>query len=419
MLESILLPEESQLCIDGIEKQDGVIVVSVSSTSPTGLCPCCQAISERVHSSYQRHLADLPIVGCAVCLDVTVRRFFCDNNDCELTIFAERMPALLEPYARRTDRLASQQHRVAFALGGEAGASLLAIMGMAVSPDTLLRLIRNAPEPEVTTPRVLGVDDWAKRKGHSYGTILVDLEAHRPVDLLPENSAESLDRWLKQHPGVEIISRDRGVEYIKGATNGAPDAIQVADRWHLLTNLRDALERLLESKRACLKAAAEESKQEGTEREELSSGHVERLEQSKEPMKAAEEKLDVSPKLTKAEKRKQMRQVRRQERYEAVKELHECGLYIREIARRLKMNWRTVSKYVKADECPMYASGRKRPSKLDPYIDYMTQRWESGCHNATQIWRGAHSQSLDDATQPVLRYYSYLRHAEKLLGSDL
>jgi hypothetical protein len=164
-----------------------------------------------------------------------------------------------------------------------------------------------------------------------------------------------------------------------------------------------------------LKAAAEESTQEGTEREELSSAHVERLEQSKEPMKAAEEELDVSPKLTKAEKRKQMRQVRRQERYEVVKELHECGLYIREIARRLKMNWRTVSKYVKADECPMYASGRKRPSKLDPYVDYMTQRWESGCHNATQIWREMRQLGFDGARRTVSEWATRQR---KLLQSS-
>lgn len=215
---------------------------------------------------------------------------------------SERMPSLAVPYAHRTNRLAHQQQKAAFALGGEAGASMLAIMGMPVSPDTLLRLIRKAAEPEVTTPRVLGVDDWSKRKGHSYGTILVDLEAHRPVDLLPDRSAESFSKWLKEHTGVEIISRDRGSDYIKGATEGAPDAIQIADRWHLLANLRDSLKRLLESKCACLKAAAGEPKQ-----DELS---------------AHQGQSDTSQKLTKKEKAQLARREKRLEQYKAVLKLH-------------------------------------------------------------------------------------------------
>ncbi len=234
MLINTVLPQDLQLRVDGVETEaeteNDPIVISVVSTNQKAVCPHCQTISERIHSHYRRQPADLPLAGRAVRLDIAVTRFFCDNKDfvCGASTFAERMPALVEPYAHRTNRLASQQQQVAFKLGGEAGSRLSAIMGMAVSPDTLLRLIRKAPEPEMITPRVLGVDEWAKRKGRSYGTILVDLEAHQPVDLLPDKSAESFTKWLKEHPGVEIISRDRGREYIKGATDGAPDAIQVA-----------------------------------------------------------------------------------------------------------------------------------------------------------------------------------------------
>jgi transposase len=299
------------------------------------------------------------------------------------------MPSLVVPYARRTNRLASQQQKVAFVLGGEAGACLLATMGMAVSPDTLLRLIRKAPESEVKTPRVLGVDDWSKRKGHSYGTILVDLEAHKPVDLLPDRSAESFAKWLKEHTGVEIISRDRGVEYISGANEGAPDAIQVADRWHLLKNLRDALKQMLETRRACLKAAADRPDRDMAEQK------------NKESTSAMEEPSDAIRKLTKAEKRTLERRTRRQERYETVKELYQRGLSKSEIGRRLGLDFRTVAKYIRIDECPIYAGRRSGSSLLAPYMDYMTKRWEEGCHNATQIWREIRELGFGGARRTV------------------
>jgi transposase len=387
MLTDVLFPAELQLRVDRVEMEKDTVNISVTSTNGRSICPHCQATSERVHSSYQRHPADLPLAGYTVRLDMTVHRFFCDNCSCESKTFTERIPAFIQHYARRTNRLANRQKKVAFEAGGEGGKRVLVALDMPVSSDTLLDLIHSDPEPEVETPRVLGVDDWAQRKGHSYGTILVDLEDHQPVDLLPDRSAESFANWLREHPGVEIISRDRGVEYIKGATEGAPDADQVADRWHLLSNLRDTMKRLLESKSACLKAAADESNHtEAAAREqmELSVSHAEKP--NAEAARKAAELPDASAKLTKAEKRKLEGQARRQERYEAVKELHDQGLYIAEIARLLNMDWKTVNKYVQADECPLYPEKRsRRPRKLDPYKEYITQRWQSGCHSSTEI----------------------------------
>ena len=414
MLASILWPDELQFRMDEVEMENETVAILVTCTNQQAACPHCQTVSKRIHSYYQRHPGDLPFAGYTIRLDITVPRFFCDNHQCEASTFAERMPAILEPYAHRTNRLASQQQQAAFALGGEAGASLLAIMGMAVSPDTLLRLIRKSPEPEVKTPRILGVDEWSKRKGQSYGTILVDLEAHQPVDLLPDKSAESFAKWLQEHPGVEVISRDRGKEYIKGATEGAPDATQVADRWHLLKNLRDNLERWLTSKNACLKAAAGNEIQ----GEEPTSDHLEQQEKSKKSTEPTEELQDAPLKQTKAEVQTLERREKRQERFEAVKNLHEQGLYKSEIARRLGINLRTVSKYIEADECPMYAGGRKRPSKLDPYIDYMIQRWESGCHNATQLWREIQKQGFDGARRTVAEWATKKRKSSQSSYSD-
>ncbi len=392
MLTDVLFPDELQLRVDSIEMEQDTINISVTSTNGRNVCPHCQTISERVHSSYNRHPADLPLAGYTVRLDMTVHRFFCDNGYCEAKTFTERIPAFIQHYARRTNRLATRQQGVAIEAGGAIGQRVLTILDMPVNSDTLIRFVRNTPEPDIATPRVVGIDEWAQRKGHSYGTILVDLETHRPVDLLPDKSAESFVKWLEEHPGVEVISRDRGVEYIKGATEGAPGAIQVADRWHLLTNLRDALKRLLESNRACLKAAAEKTADESHECEhgQVSTTDIECHSTSAEKLvdkHTQKKRLETTQEFTKAEQEKQARHARRQERYEAVLQLHQQGVSIRGIARRLKMSRVTIRKYIEAETCPMYPEGVKRGSKLDPYMDYIQQRWEAGCHNATQIWR--------------------------------
>jgi len=376
MLIGILYPDELQFRLEEAKIENETINISIINTNQSVVCPNCQTVSERIHSYYPRHPADVPLAGYNVHLNIAVPRFFCDNANCQTKTFADRMSALIEPYAHRTNRLAKQQQQIAFALGGEAGERLLAVIGMKVSSDTLIRLIRKTPEPEVTAPRVLGVDDWAKRKGRTYGTILVDLEAHQPIDLLPDRTAESFAKWLKEHPGVEIISRDRGVEYIRGANEGAPDAIQTADRWHLLDNYQDALKRLMESKHACLVAAVNEPELNKVKDNPDSTIHLPKTESPETP-----------PKVTKKEGQSQKRRNERQKRFESVKELHRLGLSKTDIARHLDLNWRTVDKYIRVDECPSYAVGLKGISILDPYMDYMIKRWNEGCHNATHIWR--------------------------------
>ncbi len=188
---------------------------------------------------------DLPVSGQAVRLVLRVRRFRCQNQQCRQQTFVERLPEVVPRYGRRTTRLLTILNLFAAALSGQAGAHLLKQMGMGVSGDTLLRLAKRAEPSSVQAPKILGVDDFAFRRGRTYGTILVNLETHRPVDLLAERTADALIDWLKQHPGVEVISRDRSTEYARGASEGAPQTQQVADRWHLLKNLREAAERAL------------------------------------------------------------------------------------------------------------------------------------------------------------------------------
>lgn len=381
LLTDVVLPDASQLDLVSITTVDDGLVFGFAATQPKSSCPCCQEFARRVHSRYRRYPADLPVAGLPVCLNLDVRRFFCDQPDCERQIFAERLPDIVAPYARRTERLAFHQQEVALACGGELGSLVLALLGMPISSDTLLRLIRQAPEPTVETPRVLGVDDWAQRKGHSYGTILVDLETHRPVDLLPERSAESLEAWLRSHPGVEIISRDRSQEYIQGASEGAPNARQVADRWHLLKNLQEALESLLESKPACLKAAAESQRETTVPAASESS--------------CPETSCQPQRKLTQAEREKADRRARREARYEAVCELDERGVTQTEIARRLRIDRKTVRRYLRAESCPQYSPRRPRPSKLNPYKDYLQRRWVEGCRNTAQLLREIRERGYD------------------------
>jgi transposase len=311
------------------------------------------------------------------------------------------MPGFLRRRARRTDRLAEQQRWIAFVVGGEAGARLLRLLAMDASGDTLLRMIRAAPEPEVSTPRVLGIDDWAKRKGQDYGTILVDLESHCPVDLLPDATSAGVATWLREHPGVAIVSRDRGPEFIKGIQDGAPDAIPVADRWHLLKNLRDGLTRWLETRRACLKAAGEAVVQASPMATDSSVADV----------GAAKPEEEAPPPMTRAEMDKQVRRARRQERYAEVHRLRAEGLSKSEIARRIPMDRRTVSRYLLAESCPQYTLSRPRRSKLDPYQTYVEQRWREGCRNIAQLLRELRSMGFEGSTSPVRRAVARIRRA--------
>jgi transposase len=319
-------------------------------------CTGCGVVSRRVHSSYQRRLADSASGGQEVLIDLQVRRFFCGNPACGKTTFAEQVPGLTVRYGRRTCTLQAVLQAVALALGGRAGARLTGRLACTVSRSTLVRLIRAAADPDDQTPLVLGVDDFALRKGHVYGTILVDIETRRPVDMLPERSAESFRGWLDAHPGVEIICRDRGGCYAEGAAEGAPLAIQVADRWHLWHNLAEAVERAVARHRSCLQDPPPDP----------------------EPGPPAAQTAP-GPEAGLA--------ARTRTRHAEIHAALARGLTITQLSRTLRLDPKTVRRYATAATADELIGGARltRPGLLGPHQAYLQQRWDDGIRGTERL----------------------------------
>lgn len=372
MAAPTLLPDPSYLHLRLLDASQRAITAVVATTSEEAECPVCHQRSARIHSRYVRQIADLPWMGCSVHLELHVRRFFCPNTACGREIFAERLPTVVAPYARRTNRLTDVFLLLGFALGGEAGKRLAAGMGLATSPDTLLRLIRSQEDPQVSTPRILGVDDFAFCKRKSYGTILIDLEKRVPIDLLPDREATTLAKWLKEHPGVELVSRDRGGPYAEGIRQGAPDAQQIADRWHLLTNLSETMKSFFLNKQSLLKSLVEKPSEALSEQE----------------MSELAPWYSGSSLSRRQEAKSEALHQERVERYHQIHALSDKHVDPANIARQVGMSRQSVYSYLKMTK-PPERTRIHLPYKplIEPYKEYLIQRWNEGCRNAQLVYR--------------------------------
>jgi len=393
------LPDTQQIHLDNwnLDTVNHHLSVTVSSAQRTAQCPLCGVSSHRVHSSYERSLQDLSLAQYSMTLHLHVHKFFCLNSNCHRRIFTQRLAQLVAPWARKTLRLVERLQEIGLSLGGAAGSRLAHHLGTAVSGSTLLNLLKRIPLPQFAVPKVLGVDDFAFRKGQRYGTILVDLDRHQPIALLPDRKAETLAEWLIRHPGVKVLSRDRSSAYKSGMTQGAPDAIQVADRFHLVHNLGESLEQVFNSYRAELKAVEHK--------------------QHKTFTSATTVVVIAQPTATaQAQAQTQTAYQQRVGQQQDIKKLYEQGWLQTEIAQTVGVSVRTVQRFLALPDFPSTPT-RKRTfgkSVLDPYKPMLLEWWHEGIRQPKTLLALLQTQGYSGSDRTLTRYISQLREAEGL-----
>ena len=377
MLTKLFFPEAPGVRIDRVYREGSVVHIIAVAIRRAAKCPLCHRRAKRVHSRYERTIADLPCAGDVVAIHLSTRRFVCRVPWCRRRIFTERFPSLVAPFARKTTRLWVQLQRSGFALGGDPGSRHAGASGMPVSARTLLRLVRAAPLPPIEPVVALGVDDWSQRKGHIFGTILVNLEAHKVIDLLPDRTADGLVTWLESQSTIEFVTRDRAGAYAEAVRRGAPTAVQVADRFHVLKNLTDVVERVVSRQQGALHAAAEAVLQQQQAIQAVSTPIPIVV---GEPMNEPPAPLVADARLTAA------LHDQRKARDDEVLALHEQGATLASIAHRLNLTRSTVRRIVRAGGA-MAGSRARRASSISPYEGYLWERWTQGCQNAYVLWQ--------------------------------
>ena len=404
---ALALPDGLELV--AYERIEDLLTLTVVSTQESASCPCCSAPATRVHSHYTRQVADLPCGGQRLRLFLHVRKFFCDATTCARKIFVERLVPFIEPWARVTLRLFQIVQTLGLATGGRLGVHVTERLSIQTSRTTILRRIMALPTEPVGHVTQIGIDDFSFRRGRKFGTIVVDLQTHKVLDVLPDRTADTSAAWIIAHPELEIVSRDRGGDYATAVRQGAPQATQIADRFHIYKNLSEAVELALAHCRAEIRKKAEAAVQEEAEQavQEILEENAKTFSlESRKPTPGAPQ-----------ERARLTRREQRYDKYQQVQELHARGLIQAEIAQRTGVSQRTVRRWLKAETFPEMGRRRKRPSIFDSYAVYVLKRWEEGCRNGLQLLHEAKALGYTGSYTSFSRFLLPLREQQQSIRS--
>ena len=341
--------------------QDQTLIVHVYATSPTAACPQCATAGSRVHSRYQRTIADVSFGERNLVLKLLVRKWICPEASCSRHIFAERFPEFVQRYARMTDRLIKALQSVGMLTNGVDAAQAASFFGVPTTDKTIIRRVLQLPLPSEGEVQKVGIDEWAWKKGHRYGTILVDLEKRRVVQLLADRSVETSQAWLRKHPEIDLVSRDRGKIFQEAASLGAPQAKQVVDRYHLQKNFAEALEKFLRQQERAIKKAAQRS-----------TGRTRSAAKTTVPEKVVQER--------------RARHRQRVSVHKRIGKLYREGYHKEQIAELVGVSSRTVYRALEQETPPPPRRRSRSSSIVDPYLSYLVSRWNQGCHNAARLY---------------------------------
>jgi transposase len=380
---SSLLGFPSTLAVDRIERSAEGLIVSIHATTSTVYCPLCGTVGSHIHSRYTRNVADITCVGQHLILKLLVRKWVCPLDSCPQHIFAEQFAGVVRRYARMTDRLIKALQSIGVTTNGADGASLSSSLGMPTTAKTLIRRVLELPLPKEGSIRIAGIDEWAWKKGSRYGTILVDIEHHRVAALLPERSVESSTAWFKKHPEVKIVSRDRGRIFRAAADAGAPQAKQIVDRFHLQKNFAEALEKFFGHHKRLLKAAAHQL-----------AGK-------------ALAPSTVGTRQTRQEHEK--RHAERVRRHKKIWKLFRAGYKKEDIAQRVGVGIQSVYRALQQEHPPDRETRHRSRHITDPYLSYLTKRWNEGCHKAVVLYKEIVAQGYTGSLRTIEHLVAHFR----------
>lgn len=389
--------------MEEIAADEEAVTIKARTATTQAPCPACGTVSKRRHGRYWRRLADLAVAGRRTVINLLVRRFACPFAECPRKTFAEQVEGLTERFARRTRPLRRVLERIALALAGRPAARLAAHLAVAASANSLLRLLRWLPDKRVdTAPRVLGVDDFATRKGHVYGTILMDMETGERIDVLPDRTAGTLSGWLREHPGVQVVCRDRAGAYAEAVRTSAPDATQVADRFHVWKNLCDAAGKCVVAHRTCL-----------TEPEPTAGNRPDG--EQPPPLPAAP--AGAAPCTPVSQQVEGLRATKCRQRHAAVHALYDKGAGTSAIAETLGLDRKTVRRYAHAatpgELIGATGSAGRRGTRVQPFLAYPHQRWNEGCTDAARLCAETRQRGYRGSERTVRRHPQALRGSGK------